>query len=168
MPTLIYLIGAFSLVFLLAEVAKAAGLGEGRDTAEDLDSMVDASQNPLTVKIAQAIAHAEGFFVSDPNARPRRNHNPGDMTSDLVGRGIGKDGSFIVFATDADGWANLYAQVNAWLNGTSRFHSGQSSIADLAGLGDETGYTSTDQVAWANTVAAKLNVSIDTSLAEIG
>ena len=134
----------------------------GFDSAGDL-SMVDQSANSVTVNLAQAIAFAEGFYVS--GSRPARNHNPGDMKADLIGRANGFDSDgFAVYATDDDGWKNLYAQVNAWLNGTSRYHSSQSTIADLAGLGSETGYTSTDQASWASNVAAKLGVETDTQI----
>lgn len=135
------------------------------DTVDDLGGYVDQSATSQTVRIAQAIATAEGFY--SPGSRPARNHNPGDMTSDLIGKSIGMDGPFVVFITDADGWNNLYAQVNAYINGTSRYHSSSSSISDLAGLGSETGYTATDQEAWANTVAQTLGVSVDTPLGQV-
>jgi len=137
----------------------------GQDSVTDLGGQVDATQSNATTKIAQAIATAEGFYVD--GSRPQRNHNPGDMTQDLTGTGVGTDGPFVVYATDQDGWECLYAQVNAWLNGTSRYHSADSSINDLAGLGSETGYTATDQAAWAATVASTLGVDADTNLGSI-
>lgn len=137
----------------------------GQDSVVDLGGDVDATKKPATVKIAQAIATAEGFYVD--GSRPQRNHNPGDMTQDLIGQATGKDGPFVVYATDADGWECLYAQVNAWLDGTSRYHSADSSINDLAGLGSETGYSATDQRSWAATVATSLGVDGDTSLGDI-
>ena len=60
--------------------------------------------------IAQAIGFAEGYGA-DPTNRPTRNNNPGDMTLDLIGKGVRKDGPFIVYATPEDGWSNLYAQI---------------------------------------------------------
>ena len=37
------------------------------------------SYSSIVDKIAQAIAYAEGFFVT--GSRPQRNHNPGDRKS---------------------------------------------------------------------------------------
>jgi hypothetical protein len=126
---------------------------------------VDTSSSTATVRIAQAIAAAEGFYL--PGSRPSRNHNPGDMTADLIGRAVGTDGSFVVYANDSDGWKNLYVQINAWFNGTSSYHNSNSTIADLAGLGHETGYTSTDQNSWAQQVANQLGVDINTPIGDV-
>ncbi len=90
------------------------------------------------------------------------------MTADLIGRSVGKDGAYVVYSNDADGWANLYAQINAWLTGRSRYHSAASTILDLAGLGHETGYTATEQQFWANNVAGHLGVSPDTQIGSLG
>lgn len=121
---------------------------------------VDTSAPPNVQKIAQAIASAEGFFVA--GSRPARNHNPGDMTADLIGKAIGFDGPFAIYASDADGWANLYAQVNAWLKGHSSHATAESTIADLSQF-----YTANDQTAWAANVANAAGVSIDTPIGEI-
>src|SRR5947209_1643016 len=91
---------------------------------------VDTSAPPNVQRIAQGIAAAEGFNV--PGSRPARNHNPGDMTADLIGKGIGFDGPFVIYASDADGWANLYAQINKWLSGHSSHATAESTIADIA------------------------------------
>lgn len=111
-------------------------------------------------KIAEAIAFAEGFYVA--GSRPARNHNPGDMTADLVGRGIGKDGPFVVYETDVDGWANLYAQINKWLSGSSSHATSDSTISDISSF-----YTANDQAAWATNVANQLGVSIDTPIGKV-
>lgn len=161
MDTFLVLTGFALVAWALAQQFS----GGGSDTLDDLGGQVDTSASSKTVAIAQAIATAEGFYA--PGSRPARNFNPGDMTADLIGKSVGKDGPFVKFANNADGWENLYAQVNAWLDGTSQYHSADSTIADLAGLGDETGYTATDQTAWANTVANTLGVSVDTPLSEV-
>lgn len=171
METLLYIAGAVAIVFLLSQAASAV-IGGGSDSLSDLGGLVDTSAASLTVRIARAIAVAEGGYDAsgrnlNNGSRPSRNHNPMDMTADLIGKAVGKDGPFVQYANDADGWENGYAQVNAWLNGSSRYHSADSSIADLAGLGSETGFTSTDQQAWADTVARVLGVSTDTALSEI-
>lgn len=111
-------------------------------------------------KIAEAIAFAEGFYVS--GSRPARNHNPGDMTADLIGKSVGMDGPFVVYASDDDGWANLYKQVNLWIDGGSSHATADSSISDISQF-----YTATDQTAWATNVANHLGVSLDTPIGEI-
>jgi hypothetical protein len=157
------IIALFALAVLMLVKQFSSG---GSDTVQDLGGDVDTSADSVTQKIARAIATAEGFFAA--GSRPARNHNPGDMTADLIGKSTGTDGAFVTYDNDEDGWANLYAQVNAWLQGTSRYHGPLSTIADLAGLGSETGYTTTDQQAWANTVAQVCGVTTDTSLGDIG
>lgn len=156
---------AISLLAIAAYLLYKQNLGTESDSVGDLGGYVDTSSDSLTVKIAQAIATAEGFYV--PGSRPARNHNPGDMTADLIGRSIGTDGNFVVYASDHDGWLNLYAQINSWLNGTSRYHSQNSTIADIAGLGNEVGYTSTEQTSWAQNVANYLGVDLNTPIGEI-
>lgn len=125
------------------------------------EDMPDTTPNAITESLAKAIAFAEGFYVS--GSRPARNHNPGDMTADLVGKAVGKDGAFVVYANDADGWANLYAQVNHWLNGTSAHAGPDSTIADLSSF-----YTTTQQAAWAKNVAGHLGVPEDTPIRDLG
>lgn len=151
-------------IAILALVALAVVLFEqaqsGSDTVDDLGGQVDQSATSATQKIAQAIASAEGFYVA--GSRPARNHNPGDMTADLVGASTGTDGMFVVYDTDADGWNNLYAQVNAWLEGTSKHAGPDSTITDVAAF-----YTTTEQDAWAANVAASLGVSVDTTIGSI-
>jgi hypothetical protein len=111
--------------------------------------------------IAQAIATAEGFYT--PGTRPARDHNPGDMTIDLIGKGVGMDGPFIVYATDDDGWANLKEQITKWFDGSSANADSSSTIADLSSF-----YTDTQQDSWATNVANALGVSTDTPLSAIG
>lgn len=113
-----------------------------------------------TRKLAQAIATAEGFYVA--GSRPARNHNPGDMTQDLIGKAVGTDGPFVKYATDADGWANLYAQINLWYSGASNNADGTSTISDLSSF-----YTTTQQGPWAVNVANALGVGVDTPINQI-
>lgn len=115
---------------------------------------------PNVQKIAQAIAFAEGFYVS--GSRPARNHNPGDMTQDLIGKSIGTDGPFVVYSTDDDGWSNLYAQIEKWLQGNSSHATSESTISEISSF-----YTTTDQTAWATNVANQLGVSVDTQIGEV-
>jgi hypothetical protein len=123
-------------------------------------SDVDSSANPGVQRLAEAIATAEGFF--SPGSRAARNHNPGDMTQDLIGRAVGVDGPFVVYGNDADGWANLFAQINMWIAGRSQHATAESTISDLSGF-----YTADNQSGWAINVANHLGVSVDTSIAEL-
>jgi L-asparaginase II len=118
---------------------------------------VDSSASGGVQRLAQAIATAEGFYVA--GSRPQRNHNPGDMTQDLIGKAIAKDGFFVVYANDADGWANLYAQINLWLSGGSSHANAQSTISDLSGF-----YTTDNQSTWAINVANSAGVTVDTPI----
>ena len=157
--TLAVIGGGAALLYYLNKQGTFSGtvVGEAIDTAT---SAVSSITDP-TDALAKAIATAEGFYVD--GSRPQRNHNPGDMTADLIGKGVGTDGPFIVYATDDDGWANLKAQIQKWFDGTSKNADSSSTIADLAGF-----YTNTEQSAWANNVANALGVSTDTSLSDLG
>jgi hypothetical protein len=123
-------------------------------------SNVNTTASDRVLALAKAIATAEGFYVS--GSRPARDHNPGDMTEDLIGRAVGRDGPFVVYSQDADGWQNLFAQINLWLSGDSDYADSDSTIADLS-----TFYTTTQQAAWALNVANALGVSTDTPIGEI-
>lgn len=116
--------------------------------------------NVATNAFAVAIAYAEGFYIN--GSRPQRNHNPGDLTIDTVGLGVGKDGPFVVYANDDDGWAALKRQVQLILTNTSNVYNTDMTIQDVANR-----YTATDQSAWALNVANKLGVSPDTKVSTI-
>jgi hypothetical protein len=103
---------------------------------------------------SNAIATAEGFFVS--GSRPQRNNNPGDLTVDTTGTGVGKDGPFIVYGSVADGWAALNKQVQLILTDASNFYNSGMTLRDIASI-----YTTTDQTSWAQTVANTLGISLD-------
>ncbi len=110
-------------------------------------------------KIAEAIATAEGFFVS--GSRPARDNNPGDLTLDLIGKSIGRDGPFPIFATAEDGWENLRKQVSLMFSG-SHIYNPSMTIREIANK-----YTQTEKDSWAANVAAYLGVSIDTRLSDL-
>jgi hypothetical protein len=111
-------------------------------------------------RLAQAIATAEGFYSA--GSRAARNHNPGDMTQDLIGKGIGFDGPFVKYSNDADGWADLYAQIQLWQSGASNYADSSSTIEDLSDF-----YTTTDKTNWAANVAHALGVSIDATVGQV-
>jgi|SRR5579883_3023750 len=107
-------------------------------------------------RIADAIAHAEGYDV--PGSRPRRNNNPGDLERDLTGKGIGRDGPYVIYATPADGRAALEHQVRLMFSG-SHVYKPSMTIAEVAAH-----YTETDRDAWARAVAERLGVAVTTPL----
>jgi hypothetical protein len=147
--------GGAALLYYLNKQGTFSGTVVG-EAISDVSSAFDPVDS-----LAKAIATAEGFYVD--GSRPQRDHNPGDMTADLIGRGVGTDGPFIVFATDDDGWSNLKAQIQKWFDGSSKNADSSSTIADLSGF-----YTNTEQDSWASNVAKALGVSTDTSLSDLG
>ncbi len=110
-------------------------------------------------KLAKAIAQAEGFFVE--SSRPKRNHNPGDLTRDLTGKGVGFDAIYVIYGNDEDGWEALRRQVSLMFHG-SHIYNPSMTIAEVSRH-----YTTTDQNAWATIVSEVLGVTVDTRLADI-
>jgi hypothetical protein len=112
-----------------------------------------------TQLFAEGIALAEGFYVA--GSRAARNHNPGNMTLDLIGKAVGMDGMFVKYANDADGWANLRKQVEKILTNASGIYDSQMTLREISQK-----YASTspadEQLAWAINVASKLGIDIDT------
>lgn len=147
---------------ILAGIAVAIGgiLIYDQSTGGSLTQEIESAFDPVEA-LAQAIATAEGFYVS--GSRPQRDNNPGDMTVDIIGKGVGKDGPFIVYATADDGWANLKAQIQKWFDGSSSNADSSSTIADLSSF-----YTANDQSSWAANVANALGVNVDTPISQLG
>lgn len=147
---------------ILAGIAVAVGgiLLYDKSTGGSLTQTIESVFDPVEA-LAQAIATAEGFYVD--GSRPQRDNNPGDMTVDIIGRGIGKDGPFIVYATADDGWANLKAQIQKWFDGSSHNADSSSTIADLSSF-----YTANDQGSWAANVASALGVDVNTPISQLG
>lgn len=127
----------------------------------------------VVLDIAYAISVAEGF--GEPGAIPTLAHNPGDLadpnfafnwpgdTGGRLGTGI------VVFATDQDGWNQLYKEVIAIRNGTSSEIPADSTIQQAGGI-----YAG-DSVNWpANVVGAlsgrgySLPNGVDTPFNQIG
>jgi hypothetical protein len=118
------------------------------------------SVSPSIRKLGEAIATAEGFYIE--GSRPNRNNNPGDLTVDVTGKGIGKDGPFVIYANAQDGFEALYKQISEWLSGISSHISADMTISETARI-----YSPDGWIAWANNVANYLGVSIDTPLNQI-
>lgn len=111
-------------------------------------------------RIAEAIAYAEGFYVD--GSRPRRNNNPGDLTRSLGFSTMGLDGIYIIFSTLQDGWNALYKQVELILTNRSGVYTSEMTILDVAQR-----YTTTQPVEWAQNVAVRLGVTVDTKISEV-
>lgn len=120
------------------------------------------SPNDRVKRLAEAIARAEGFYVA--GSRPLRNNNPGNLTVDLEGggRATGRDGSLMVYPTPAEGWADLYLQIELMFSGGSRYYFPSMTIEEMARK-----YTATQQEAWAQNVASALGVSVNTKISEV-
>ena len=118
-----------------------------------------SNREAIIKRMAQAIAYAEGFHV--PGSIPQRLHNPGDLTVDLTGKGISKEGMYIRYATDADGFEALEKQIRLMFGGSRIYHAGMT-LWDIAQR-----YTTTDQEAWARLVAQRMGVPMSTKLSEL-
>jgi len=94
-------------------------------------------------------------------SRPRRNNNPGDLERDITGKGAGWDGPYVIYPTSQDGREALEHQVRLMFGG-SRIYKPSMTIAEVARR-----YTATDPAAWAQNVAGRLGVTVDTRLDEI-
>src|SRR4029079_13986317 len=110
------------------------------------DSIEDYAQ---IFRLSRAIARAEGFFKD--GSRPARNHNPGDLTVDTIKKAIRKDGPYVVYRSDADGWEALEQQCRLMLSGKSKYYKPTMTIEEVGRI-----YTSTDQEAWIKAVTQHL------------
>lgn len=112
------------------------------------------------IKIAQAIAKAEGFGI--PDAIPTRANNPGDLTGADAGSfptfGTMNEDGVIHFAHVEDGWTRLYVKV-------ARMLAGQSEVYPLDWTLDQVGMEySHGDLNWAKNVAADLGIPTSTTL----
>jgi hypothetical protein len=139
---------------LLAVLAYQAGA-----TIQEAVNIVGAVADSVVEKLANGIALAEGYFI--PGSRPSRDNNPGDLTIDTIGRAIGKDGIYVVYATPQDGMDALRQQVRLMFGG-SHIYNPSMTIQEVAGH-----YTTTDVDAWAVNVATAAGVTTDTRLSDI-
>lgn len=115
--------------------------------------------SPTIKKIANAIATAEGFFVK--GSLPQQYHNPGDLTKDLNGKGIGTGSQgLIMYPDDESGWEALYMQVQYFFS-EDKWGNGEYTISQIAQT-----YAG-DWINWASNVAAELGVTTDTRLNQI-
>jgi hypothetical protein len=118
--------------------------------------VASAGQGPGFLAFAEAIAFAEGFYADGANI-PKARNNPGDLkwgTTEIT-----------TFASVADGWAALYAELHKVMNGTA-YIPASATIREFAAI-----YTATEQDAWTGNVVAYLrghgygNVTAETPVA---
>ncbi len=114
------------------------------------------------VALANAIATAEGFYSSDPNAIPRRGNNPGDLTVSfgLQTLGVLNSEGVLQFASLDDGWTAIKTQARMMLDGSSHIYTPFMTFATVgkkyAG-GDPGGN-------WARNAAGALGLTPDNTL----
>jgi hypothetical protein len=112
---------------------------------------------------ASAVAHAEGFGV--PHAIPTRYHNPGNIRSTRNGHryagqvGLNRCG-YVIFKSDAYGWAALKEQLTLMASGQSEHYGTGMTITQVAKR------YATGWRLWSKNVAKILGVTPDTTLAE--
>lgn len=109
-----------------------------------------AIPSPAVVKIAEAIAIAEGFFV--PDSIPNRYNNPGD---------IEEAGTKVNYLTIQDGWNALYRQIEMMIDGRSHIYNPNMQWTTIGKLytGEQT------YMNWVENVCRILQVSVTSTLA---
>lgn len=108
------------------------------------------AHDPRVIRLAQAIAKAEGF--GPPENLPTRINNPGDL--ELGDRGYGTQGGKTVFASVQEGWERLYHECWLMLSGNSHVYSPTASLLQIAKK-----YTGGDAPqAWAAIVAQEIGI----------
>lgn len=112
-------------------------------------AVVPAYSSAKVEALAQAIGHAEGFYVR--GSKPARKRNPGDLK---------QAGVYRVFRTDAAGWEALRAQLLRVVAGQSRQYRLDMTIEQM-------GRRYAGSPLWANNVARYLHVSTSTKLEAI-
>jgi hypothetical protein len=115
-------------------------------------SMRAFGQDARVVKVAQAIARAEGFYQN--GTIPNRCHNAGDLKgTNFVGEvGLCK-GGHAKFKNDAYGWSALYNQLEKMISGQSHVYRVNMTFREVSRL-----YAGNSRV-WLNNVTRVLSVS---------
>lgn len=116
----------------------------------NFDVTVGGYNEPPEVRIAKAIARAEGFFTD--SVLLQRLNNP---------VGLKLDGKALTqFATVEEGWEAAYRQIRLMLNNTSSVYNRDMSIAQIAPI-----WTGNDRPeAWATIVSRELGVDKNTAI----
>jgi hypothetical protein len=156
-----------AILIALAIVLVATGLinlPSGISTNTSCVSPCGPSGTPRSAGItlfAGGIAFAEGYWDKANNvrpcSRPARNNNPGDF----VGAGdAGQDcGGYAIYSSIGVGWQRIYNQLNAIINGSSRYYNLDLTIAQMGNI-----YSPGSGADWANNVAYYIGGSTSDTL----
>ena len=116
-------------------------------------------------KLAQGVAHAEGF--GEPGAIPTLAHNPGDLElGDKYGLGLLGEG-ITVMPDDVTGWSELERITELWLAGKSHVVLLDDSFLTIGHSyvdGPNTPTVSQDALNWGRNVADFLGVNVTMTL----
>jgi len=114
-----------------------------------------------TVKLAEAIARAEGFYVK--GSIPNRLCNPGDIrshSSHAYPGQIGLRHGYVVFKNNRAGWAALEHQITKMVEGRSRLYDVNMTLAQF-------GKKYAESPMWVKNVSSILAVKLETRMWEI-
>jgi hypothetical protein len=115
-----------------------------------------------TQTLANAIARAEGFYVK--GSLPNRLHNPGDIRAHRNEHYPGQIGltrnGYVIFRTNAAGWAALRHQIDKIVTGTSKHYNVNMTLRQL-------GKRYATSAAWVRNVSRSLGVAQSTELWEV-
>lgn len=140
---------------LIAAFLMVAAVAYARRTVPSVDP--GRVRLPVTsdrvLRIARAIAKAEGFYVE--GSLPNRSNNPGALKLD--GQSLSR------FPDAESGWLALYQQVRIMLENQSSYYTPDMTLRQIAYI-----YTGNDRPdAWARIVADDLGVTPDTELRSV-
>lgn len=108
---------------------------------------------------ADAIAHAEGFYVN--GSIPQRNNNPGDFRS--WGHYPQVQG-YAAFPTAADGWKALEDELNLIRNGSSHVYKSSMSFRQMGALWADAANDPQGAANWSKNVAGFFEASEDEAI----
>jgi hypothetical protein len=116
------------------------------------------------LKLARAIAHAEGF--GDPDAIPTKANNPGDLTGADGGSfrvlGVMNKEGVLHFESLDDGWLALHLKVDRMLSGKSKMYPLTLTLEQVG-----IRYSGSDAGDWARNVGSYLGVPVTATLQEL-
>ena len=154
---MLWALGFVAISILLLASNSFAG-GNAGATIESTAVPPSSAVTPGIISIAQAIATAEGFYVS--GSLPANQNNPGDMTS---------GGTIATYPDTTTGWNALYEQILLIVNGQSHVYTASWPIYNPAQPSASiAGHWTTDvppgaQANWGQNVAQTLGVDVSNS-----
>jgi hypothetical protein len=119
--------------------------------------------SPAMRLLGEAIARAEGFFVS--GSIPDRANNPGNLKIGTVSGLQPLSNGISVFPSRDAGWAALYRQLGLIATSKSKVYT-SGPLTTIREMGNKWAPGGIENVAgqWASSVAKILGVSVDTPL----